>query len=185
MAGDVTVLLGKLRQGEAGAADQLFSMLYTELRSLAAGLFRSQRASHTLQPTAVLHEAYLKMVKAPGEWKDRAHFFAVAAKAMRQVLVNHARDQAALKRGGKNAERVTLEGLPAGAPGEAAEILALHDALEELAKLDARQARIAELKFFAGLSTEEVAEAVGIATRTVELDWKMAKDWLSARLRAE
>jgi len=185
MAGEVTVLLGRLRSGESGAADELFQVLYGELRSLAAGLFRSQKANHTLQPTAVLHEAYLKMVKAPGEWQDRAHFFAVAAKAMRQVLVNHARDQGALKRGGKGGERVTFAGLAAGAQGQEADILALHEALEELARLDARQARIAELKFFAGLSTEETAEAVGIAPRTVELDWKMAKDWLAARLKAD
>jgi RNA polymerase sigma-70 factor (ECF subfamily) len=178
--GDATVLLHRLRDGDGEAAGELFGLLYGELHGLAGRIFRSQRRDHTLQPTALVHEAYLKMVKPGSEWQDRAHFCGVAAKAMRQILVNHARDRQALKRGG-GAGRVTLSDA-ARASGPDVEVLAVHEALEELARLDARQARIAELRFFAGLNTREVAEVVGVAPRTVELDWKMAKDWLAQRL---
>ena len=167
--GDVTVILHRLRDGEAEAGNELFTMLYGELRVLADALFRSQRRDHTLEPTAVVHEAYLKMLGGKkGEWQDRAHFFAVAARAMRQVLVNHARDKAALKRGGGQAGgRVTL--------ADAA-------AQDVASELDERQARIAELRFFAGLNHPEIAEVLGRSLRSVELDWKMAKDWLAQRL---
>jgi RNA polymerase sigma factor (TIGR02999 family) len=177
--GDVTLILNRVREGREDASGELFGLLYGELRGLASSLFRSQRSSHTLQPTAVVHEAFLKLVKAPTPWEDRAHFFAVAAKAMRQVLVNHARDRAALKRGGADARRVTMSD---AAEAPKLDVLEIHEALNELAKLDERQARIAELRFFAGLSTKEVAEVLGIAPRTVELDWTMAKDWLAQRL---
>ncbi|MHC4930721.1 MAG: ECF-type sigma factor [Planctomycetota bacterium] len=179
----IAALLHRLREGEEQASGELFSLMYAELRALASSLFRSQRASHTLQPTAVVHEAFMKMVKAPTPWEDRAHFFAVAARAMRQILVNHARDRSALKRGGGFAgERVTLSEAADGAPGRELDVLAAHEALEELAQLDERQARIAELRFFAGLNNPEVAEVLGLGLRTVELDWKMAKDWLAKRL---
>ena len=188
MAGEVTVLLGRVRGGDADAAGELFGLCYDELRALAGALFRSQHAQHTLQPTAVLHEAFLKMFK-PGsssEWQDRAHFFAVAARAMRQVLVNHARDRSAQKRGGGlEGGRVTMSDAADSAFGRETEVLAVHEALEDLQNLDERQARIAELRFFAGLTTAEVAEVLGISTRSVELDWKMAKDWLAQRLRPE
>jgi RNA polymerase sigma factor (TIGR02999 family) len=178
---EITLLLERVRSGEEEAAGELFGELYGQLHGLAAAIFRSQRGNHTLQPTALVHETYLKMIR-PGAtpWQDRAHFCGVAAKAMRQILVNHARDKQALKRGGA-AGRVTLSGA-VGEGGPDLDVLDVHEALEELARLDARQARIAELRFFAGLNTQEVAEVVGVAPRTVELDWKMAKDWLAGRL---
>lgn len=181
MAGEVTVLLRRLKAGESGAAEELFALLYSELRAIAGSLFRSQRQDHTLQATAVLHEAYLKMVRG-GEYADRTHFLSVAARAMRQVLVNHARDRAAQKRGGGAGARVTLAGIAESPASDALDVLAVHEALEELQRLDERQARIAELRFFGGLTTEEAAEALGVSPRTVELDWRMAKDWLARRL---
>ena len=184
MAGNVTVLLHRLQGGEADAGNELFGLLYGELRALAGALFRSQKAKHTLQPTALVHEAYLKMLR-PGdgaEWKDRVHFFAVAARAMRQILVNHARDASALKRGGGQAAKplTLVDPVAPGAPE--ADILAVHEALEDLERLDERQARLAELRFFAGLNNKEIAEVLGISLRSVELDWKMAKDHLTRLL---
>jgi RNA polymerase sigma factor (TIGR02999 family) len=182
---EVTTILERLREGDDGASGELFDQLYPELRAMASRLFRSQRSSHTLQPTALLHEAYLKMA-GPGDraaWQDRAHFLAVAARAMRQVLVNHARDRSAQKRGGGlDRRRVTLSDAVAPGSDRAVEVLAIDDALSELAALDERQARIAELRCFGGLTNREVAEAVGVSLRTVELDWKMAKGWLAQRL---
>jgi RNA polymerase sigma factor (TIGR02999 family) len=184
--GDVTRILARVRDGEEGAGDQLFALLYAELHGLADRLFRSQRPQHTLQPTALVHEAWLKMLRPAGEaapWRDRVHFFAVAARAMRQILVNHARDRSAQKRGGgRDARRVTLAGVASPASGRELEILAVEEALAKLAELDERQARIAELKLFSGLTNREVAEAVERPLRTVELDWKMAKSWLAGRL---
>ncbi len=159
-------------------ADALFGALYDELHAHARRLFSSQNVGHTLQPTAVVHEAYLKM--GSGGWNDRAHFFRTAAQAMRQILVNHARDRSALKRGGGTAQRVTLA--DAAVPGRDLDVLAIHEALEELAAVNERHARLAELKFFAGLTNEEAGEALGTALRTVELDWKMAKTWMAERL---
>lgn len=177
--GDVTRILEELRGGEPEAQGKLFDLCYRELRSLAGAVFSSQRKGHTLAPTALVHEAYLKMVGS--ECKDRAHFFAVAARAMRQVLINHARDKAALKRGGLGGMKVTLS--DAVAPGgREVDLAAVHEALEDLRKLDERQARIAELKFFAGLENTEIAEALNVSLRTVELDWKMAKETLARKL---
>jgi RNA polymerase sigma factor (TIGR02999 family) len=183
---EVTTILERLREGDAQAGGELFDRLYPELRAMASRLFRSQKPSHTLQPTAVLHEAYLKMAGA-GEkgaaWQDRAHFLAVAARAMRQVLVNHARDGSAKKRGGGvDRRRVTLSDAVAPGGDRGVEILAIDDALAELARLDERQARIAELRCFGGLTNRETAEALGVSLRTVELDWRMAKGWLARRL---
>jgi len=181
--GDVTVLLERLRGGEPEAANELFGLCYGELRGLAGAIFRSQKKGHSLAPTVLVHEAYLKMVGAEGEWKDRAHFFAVAARAMRQVLINHARDKAALKRGGdREGMRLTLAEQAAASGGQEVDLLAVHEALEALAKLDERQAKIAELRFFAGLENKEIAEVLGVSLRTVELDWKMAKETLAAKL---
>jgi RNA polymerase sigma factor (TIGR02999 family) len=181
--GDVTRILERLREGEAQAANQLFELCYGELRGLAGAVFRTQRKDHTLAPTVLVHEAYLKMVGAEGEWKDRAHFFAVAARAMRQVLMNHARDKGALKRGGGQGEGMRLTLADAVVPGgREVDLAAVHEALEELAKLDERQAKIAELRFFAGLENQEIAEVLGVSLRTVELDWKMAKETLARKL---
>jgi RNA polymerase sigma-70 factor (ECF subfamily) len=180
--GDATVILGRLRDGDPDAGEELFALLYPQLRNLAGAVFRSQKAQHTLQPTALVHEAYLKMMKPGAAWEDRAHFCSVAAKAMRQILVNHARDRHALKRGGGAVGRALSIGDAVDPGGRELDILALHEALEDLAKLDARQASIAELRFFGGLSNKEVAEALGVSLRTIELDWSMAKGWLASRL---
>lgn len=183
--GDVTEVLERLRGGELEAAGQLFDLCYAELRGLAGAVFRSQPKGHTLAPTALVHEAYLKMVGGQGEWKDRVHFFAVAARAMRQVLINHARDKAALKRGGSGGQaegmRVTLSDAVTPGGGEA-DLVAVHEALERLRELDERQGKIAELRFFGGLENKEIAEALGVSLRTVELDWKMAKETLAGLL---
>jgi len=180
--GDATILLGRIRDGDPVASEELFGLLYPQLRNLAGAVFRSQKANHTLQPTALVHEAYLKMMKPGAAWEDRAHFCSVAAKAMRQILVNHARDRNALKRGGGAVGRSLTVADAVAEGGHELDILALHEALEDLAKLDERQASIAELRFFGGLTSKEVAEALGVSLRTVELDWSMAKSWLASRL---
>jgi RNA polymerase sigma factor (TIGR02999 family) len=183
--GDVTRLIPLVRAGDAAAAQELFAALYGELRRIAERVFRSQGPEHTLQPTALVHEAYLKMVRpgAAAPWQDRAHVLAVAARAMRQVLVNHARDRGAIKRGGGVArERVTVDAAPDAGGSAGLDALALDEALERLAALDERQARIAEMRLFGGLSTEEIATLLGVSTRTIETDWRMAKDVLARSL---
>jgi RNA polymerase sigma factor (TIGR02999 family) len=175
--GDVLALLDRVRAGDDEASNALFARLYDDMRRIAGRLFRSQRGSHTLGSTALVHEAYLKLAGAGSEatWKDSAHALAVAARAMRQVLANHARDRAAAKRGGPDARaRVTLSGV-AGGGGDAVDAVEFHEALERLCALDARQGRIAELRLLAGLSTEQIATLLGVSPRTVELDWRMAK----------
>jgi len=179
--GECTVILQRVKGGDPEAAGELFGLLYPQLHGLADRIFRAQRKDHTLQPTALVHEAFLKMVKPGAEWQDRAHFCAVAATAMRQILVNHARDRVALKRGG-GAERRSLTMSDAVDQGRDLDVLAIHEELERLKEMDERQARIAELRFFGGLTTAEAAEVLGVSPRTVELDWKMAKAWLAERL---
>jgi RNA polymerase sigma factor (TIGR02999 family) len=184
--GEATRLLDRVRAGDAEASRLLFERLYGDMRRIAGRLFRSQRAGHTLDATGLVHEAFLKMAGRGNEarWKDGAHALAVAARAMRQVLANHARDRAAAKRGGGAARaRVTLAGV-AGADAPGVDLLDFHDALERLAALDERQARNAEMRLLGGLPIEAIATLLGVAPRTVELDWRMAKDAL-ARLLGE
>jgi RNA polymerase sigma factor (TIGR02999 family) len=182
--GETTRLLERLHAGDAAAAEALFARLYDDLRRIAQRVF-GDRKGHTLEPTALVHEAWLKVAgaeEAP-RWKDSAHALAVGARAMRQVLVNHARDRAARKRGGgERRERVTLAGVAAGDGSDGVDAIDLAAALDRLEALDARQARIAELKLFAGLDTARIATLVGVAPRTVELDWTMAKRELAASL---
>lgn len=184
----VTHLLEAARDGRASAADQLLPLVYDELRALAGSFFRGQRRDHTLQPTALVHEAYARMVKPTGEvsgedhWTGRAHFFAVAAKAMRQVLANHARDRRAAKRGG-DWRRVTLSDHFTPTSKKDIDLIALDEALENLAALDPRQARIVELRFFAEMTVEEIAHVLEVSVSTVEREWRMARAWLSAQLR--
>jgi RNA polymerase sigma factor (TIGR02999 family) len=180
---DVRAVLTRITLGEPGAADELLPLVYEQMHAMAAGLMRGERSGHTLQATALVHEAYLKLAGYQEEgWAGRAHFLAVAARAMRQILANHAVARRAQKRGGGLA-RVTLDSsvAPSGA-SEEIDALELDEALRELETLDERHARVVELRFFGGLTIEETAEVLGVSPRTVQLDWKMARLWLMRRL---
>ncbi len=177
---DVTEILARARRGEQAAQAELLPAVYGELRALAASYFRG-RGGQTLQPTALVHEAYLRLVRHDaGEIHDRSHFMAVAATAMRQILTDRARRRQALKRGGPERERVTLSQVPSFE--SPIDLVALDDLLAKLEALDARLARLVELRFFAGMTEEETAEAMGLSRRTVQKDWRKAKAWLAAEL---
>jgi RNA polymerase sigma factor (TIGR02999 family) len=179
----VTRLLAEVRLGRDEALDRLMRVVYAELRRIAAQQMRRERVGHTLQPTALVHEAFLRLVEQdPTGFENRGQFFGVAAQLMRRLLVDYARRRRAAKRG----TPVTLreEILPHGSAGlQTEEILAVDEVLAQLAKLDQRQARVVELRYFGGLSVQETAEAMGIAPRTVKLDWAMAKGWMKAQLK--
>ena len=178
----VTEILERIRTGGA-SADELIPLVYDELRALARRRIRRHGPSTIIQPTVLVHEAYLRMVGTESpSWESRAHFFAVAALTMRQLLANHARDRAAGKRGGGR-ERVTLDERLTPASGLDIDLLALSQALERLEALDERQGRIVALRFLSGMSVPEVAQALSISTATVEREWRAAKAWLSAVLR--
>ena len=181
-AGSITRLLRSWSGGRQSALDELLPLVYRELRRLAAGYLRRERPDHTLQPTALVHEAYLRLVdQSIADCHTRARFFAVAAHVMRQILVNHAERHKAAKRGGGNKvaldEAVTLAGEP-----EVVDVLALDRALNKLAQLDPRQSRIVELRFFCGLPEQEIADVLEISIRTVKRDWVTAKTWLHGEL---
>lgn len=179
---DATEMLAELSAGDPSAARRLMPVVYDRLRAMAGAYFREQRSDHTLDPTALVHEAFLRLVdqtRVGGE--DRAHFFAVAARAMRLVLADHARRKRAAKRGGEW-RRVTLARLPAGASDEALDLLALDEALDKLSSLNERHAQIVELRFFSGLSVEEVARVLDCSKSTVESDWRLARAWLNREL---
>ena len=185
---NVTQLLVKWSEGDQKALDELMPLVYSELRRLAGNYLRRERQNHTLQPTALVNEAYLKLVdqRSP-HWQNRAQFYGVAAQMMRRILVDHARQHQAAKRGGSDQQRLSITSAgQLGAKQLAAEpvidLLALHEALEELTAIDPQQGRIVELKFFGGLSIEETAEVMGIGHATVERDWKMARAWLRRKL---
>ncbi len=184
----VTDILQRVRAGDASAQAELLPLVYDRLRLIAARLVRGERAGHTLEPTELVHEAFLRLVgpDASGAigWNDRTHFFAVAATAMRRILVSHARAKRARKRG-SDWRRISVGRLAAASDRSDWDVLDIHQALEALAALSERQARIAELRFFAGLTVEEAAEALAISPRTVELDWRMAKTFLAGRLRGD
>lgn len=178
----VTVLLARAREGDGAALSGLTDLVYDELRKLAAAYMRRERSGHTLQPTALVNEALMELVGGAGvAAKDRSHFFALAASVMRRVLVDHARARSATKRGGGQ-RRMNLHSGVAITPDADVEALALDDALTRLAALDARQARVVELRFFGGLSMEDVAEHLGVSKRTAETDWSMARAWLHREL---
>ena len=171
-----------MRAGEEEAAEALFALVYDDLREIARRTFRRERANHTLQPTAVVHEAWMRVAaQTSGDWQDRAHFMGIAARVMRQVLVDHARRKNALKRSGHH-EPMTMERLPGETDEQPLDVLALDAALARLAVLDARKARVVELRLFAGLTMEEAAEALGVSKRTAEGDWAFARAWLRGEL---
>jgi len=174
---EVTQLLVEWGHGDKAALDQLIPLVYDELRRMARGYMRREKQGHMLQTSALIHEAYLRLVDQKNvEWHNRAHFFGVAAQLMRRILVDHARSRLRAKRGG-NAQMVSLAE-PSAVCVELAEVIALDDALKNLAEMDPRKAQIVEMKFFGGLTNEEVAEALKVTTRTVEREWRKGKAWL-------
>ena len=167
---------------DSQSVDSLLPAVYQELRRLAAAYLRRERPGQTLQPTALVHEAYLRLLRdRPDRWQNRAHFCAIAAHSMRQILITQARARAALKRGGGEA-RVTLDEALVAGGGTSLDLLALDDALERLATLDPDGARIVELRFFGGLTVEETAEAMAISPATVKRHWALARAWLAREL---
>jgi len=182
---EVTVLLSALTRGDQDAGAKLIPVVYEELRRLAGSYMRRERADHTLQATALVHEAYLKLVEQQSvNWQSRAHFFGVAAQLMRRILIDHARGHLRQKRGGEY-KKVALNEAFVFSPEQSAELLAVDASLERLAKLDERQARVVELRFFGGLSVEEAASVLGISPKTVKRDWAVAKAWLYADLKEQ
>jgi RNA polymerase sigma factor (TIGR02999 family) len=178
----VTELLEAAAQGSDQAVNELFAQVYPELRRLARQV-RHGRAGETLNATALAHEAWMKLAGSRNvAWQGRAHFFAVAARAMRQILVDTARRRLALKRGGQGDWAVSLDEAHAAAPVRPAELIALDEALERMAALDARRAAVVEHRFFGGLTLEETAAVLGVSTATVERDWRAARAWLAAEL---
>ena len=187
MPGQVTELLSQYRAGRREALDQLVPVVYGELRAIAARYLRGEWAGHTLQPTALVHEAYMRLVdQREVEWQNRAHFFGVAAQLMRRLLVDHARGRNRRKRGGGLLMVPLEENDVAGpAPDDGLDLVALDDALERLAALSPQQARVVELRYFGGLSIEETAEVLGVSTMTVKRGWAMARAWLHRELSGE
>jgi RNA polymerase sigma factor (TIGR02999 family) len=181
----VTQLLVRWRGGDREALEQLMPLVYEELRRLAHHYLRQERPDHTLQSTALVHEAYLRLAgHNPPQWQNRAHFFGIAAHIMRQILVEYARGRNADKRGG-NAVTLTLDDAVAVSQGMNADVVALDKALTELSGLDAQQGRIVELRFFAGLTIEDTSEVLGISPATVKRDWVTARAWLFRAMTGE
>ncbi|MDT4898471.1 MAG: hypothetical protein QOH25_3548 [Acidobacteriota bacterium] len=179
---EVTQILHEWSGGDSNAPERLMPFVYDELRRLARSFLARERAGHTLQPTALVNEAYLRLVdQTRVNWQSRAHFYGVAASMMRRVLLDHARTHAAGKRGG-TAIRLSLDDLQIPLEERAAGLLALDEALVRLAEMDERKSRVVELRFFAGMSEEEIAELLGVSVRTVLRDWKTARLWLYREL---
>jgi RNA polymerase sigma factor (TIGR02999 family) len=179
----VTQLLFDWSQGDQKALEKLMPLVYSELRRLAENYLRRERQGHTLQPTALVNEAYLKLVdQRNAKWQNRAQFFGVAAQLMRRILIDHARAHQANKRGGADQQRLSITSAGQLSEKPETDLLALHEALNELQAIDPQQERIVELRFFGGLSIEETAEVLGIGHATVERDWKIARAWLRRKL---
>jgi RNA polymerase sigma-70 factor, ECF subfamily len=178
----ITSLLSQLSEGNREVEERLIPQIYEELRRVAGYHMRLERANHTLQPTALVHEAYARMVQHPHvPWQSRAHFFATASQLMRHILVDHARTHQAAKRGGIQ-QQVTLDEAILPAKEHSIDVLALNEALDRLTQLDSRQGQLVELHFFGGLSFEEIALVLQISERTVKRDWSMARAWLRREL---
>lgn len=177
-AGTATELLLRAREGDEDAAARVFPVIYEELRRLAHHQLRREAVGHTLSTTALVHEAWLRLIDHTRvRWNERAHFLAIAATAMRRILIDHARSHRRLKRGGR-LKRVPLDSIELAAEDRADLLLALDDALARLGRFDSRQARVVECRFFGGMTEEETAEALGIGLRTAKRDWAKAKSWL-------
>jgi RNA polymerase sigma factor (TIGR02999 family) len=180
-AGEITELLAAVRNGERDAESRLIAMIYPQLRRIAHKHMRAERPDHTLQATALVNEAYLRLAGQQNEFNDRNHFYAAAAQAMRQILVDYARQHRAAKRGGSY-QRIDLENVAVSTDAYSTKLLALDEALSRLEEWDPRQSRIVELRFFGGLCEEEIAEILGVSVRTVKRDWRLAKVWLYAEI---
>lgn len=186
---ELTRLLVQASQGAAGAADQLLPQVYNELRAIARNQMFKEGSGHTLQATSLVHEAYFKLIAQDRvEWQNRAHFFAIAAQAMRRVLIDHARAKTADKRGGSQLVRVQIEDMAdqlAATTETDVDLVALDEALKELTEMDETQGRLVELKYFGGLTNEEIAEVLGVSLATVKREWSMARAWLHRRMTEE
>ena len=179
--GDVTQLLEAAGGGDRQALDRLYEHVYSELRRMAASGLRKERGGHTLQPTALVNEAFLRLSPSGGAWENRRHFFGAAAQAMRRILVDHARQKHAEKRGA-GLERITLSDLDVSAPEADLDVLAVNDALDQLSQEDPRLSEVVNLRFFAGMSIEDTARALDLSPATVKRDWVFARAWLVERI---
>ncbi len=185
-AHEITDLLLAWSDGDSGALERLTPLIYQELHRLARGYLRGERAGHTLQTTDLVNEAYLRLIVASRmRWQNRAHFFAVSAQLMRRILVDFARARRNLKRGGGGVVQISLDEALTIGPERSAELIALDDALTALAQLDERQSKVVELRFFGGLTEEEIAEVLQVSPRTVSSDWNLARSWLLRELSRE
>jgi RNA polymerase sigma-70 factor (ECF subfamily) len=183
MAQDITRLLQEWKSGDESAIDRLFPLVYSELKRQARNYLNKERGNHTLQPTALVHEVYMRLIKLNQmQWADRAHFYAISATTMRRILVDHAREITAAKRGGVM-QRVTLENLHFSNEDKATDLLELDTALTRLAAIESRKAQVVEMSFFGGLNHKEIAEVLQITEKTVQRDWKFAKLWLFRELK--
>jgi RNA polymerase sigma factor (TIGR02999 family) len=183
--GQVTSLLAAWGKGDQNALNELMPLVYNELHRMARRAWSSQDPANTLQPTALIHEAYLRLAGADSaSFQNRSHFFAVASTAMRQILVNHAKSRLAGKRGSGHV-KVSFDDAEPAVHQEAAEVVALHEALERLQALDPRKSRVVEMRYFGGLSIEETAEALGVSIITVNRDWRLARTWLIREMSGE
>jgi RNA polymerase sigma factor (TIGR02999 family) len=186
MEGDpsrVTKLLQDWSHGDKQALNELMPVVYQELKKLASSYLRSERPDHTLQPTALIHEVYIRLIgQNMPEWENRAHFFGVAARLMRQILIDHARSRSAERRGGPNQSKILLDDVPLFSQDQAAELLAFDEALRKLAELDERKAKIIEMRSFAGMNVDETARALNVSEATIKREMRLAKAWLMREL---
>ena len=183
---EITQMLIELTDGNQDVVDQILPHIYDELKRLASSYLRRERVNHTLQPTALVHEAYMKLIDQKRvHWQNRAHFFGIAAQVMRRILMDHARKHQADKRGGEAEKLPIEEDILIVSHDKSAELVALDDALQDLAAIDEQKAKIVELRYFGGLSIEETAEVMGVSVPTINRQWRMAKAWLYSQITAE